>query len=134
AVHDAFERHVAVVHDDVNGRNSLDRVTRKSWVAIDRPGHPHAEIIVVKRSRQHLQIVSHAGDAWDALHDPLQVLLLEWLTNLAHKFQIPFIDLHRYVVPDGVAGVHPNLVDRFGRDIGIGQSGGGSGRGAGHSG
>src|SRR5207237_4624871 len=34
-IHHAFERHLPIVHDDVNRRNGLNGVTRKNRIAID---------------------------------------------------------------------------------------------------
>jgi hypothetical protein len=65
-------------------RYGLNAVARKRRIPIDCPSDKQPKVVVIKRQRQDLYLVGHAGHTGDALHESLQVLLLERLADLAY--------------------------------------------------
>src|SRR6516165_2937069 len=59
SVHDSFQRHVAVVHDNVNRRQRLESQGRKRWVAVNRASNLHAEPVIHIGKRQQLKLVAY---------------------------------------------------------------------------
>src|SRR5437867_341954 len=48
-VDDAFKRNMPVLHDDMDRRNGLDRVARKSGVAVNGAGDAEPQAVIERR-------------------------------------------------------------------------------------
>ena len=64
-----LERDVAVLHDDMNRRNSLYGVPLQGGRAVDCPVGRQTDSIIMRRRRQNFDVIHNGFDPFDPLHD-----------------------------------------------------------------
>src|SRR5580658_10368156 len=67
SAHHSFERHVSVVHDDVNRRDRPGRIDLQAGEPVNSPVFRETGLIVKRCSRQNLNLVVDRLNAFDAL-------------------------------------------------------------------
>jgi hypothetical protein len=64
---------MTVFHDDVDRRDGAPGIARQHAISEDGPRYREPGLVVHRRQRQNLNIVGHAFDTLDALHNALGV-------------------------------------------------------------
>src|SRR5438874_4196659 len=116
-VHHADQRHVPVLHNDVNGRERLIAVVDEVGVAIDGPSDSNAQLVVIVRRRQHFKVILEFRHALDVGQKTADVALLEGLAHLAADDKLVAVSLQLDVVKNRIERVRHNFFTRLLRDL-----------------
>src|SRR5439155_24138080 len=106
----AHQPDVAVLHDDVNGRQRLVAVAEENRIAVNRPRHAHSDLVVKVRRGEDFEVVFKPRHAPHVSKDVAEVALLERLSDLARDHQRVAIGAKLDIVEDRIARVHHDLV------------------------
>src|SRR5579883_2867957 len=114
--HDADQRDMPVIHDDVDRRNGLQRVAVQARLAVNGAVDGDADLVIHRGERQHLDLVHHAGDALNPLHCGPGIGLYNRIRHLAHKRDHPSVHAVLEIIEDVVIGQHQQFMTHFAAD------------------
>jgi hypothetical protein len=117
-VHDAFEAHVAIFDDDVDGRLRSETIAEESIVGKDGPENGAADAVVIGRKRKDLDVVGDARDGFELLHRVFGVGLQCGIRDGALEDDAIAVNAIFEIVEDGVARQHAKDMADFTSEVG----------------
>src|ERR1019366_7711223 len=112
----SLERHLAVIHDDVNRRNGLHGITVEARLAENGAILGDADSIVHRREWQDLDLIIDARYAFDALHHVFSIVLERRPRHLTIQPDGAAVHAVNQIIEYSVVRQHNQLVTHFTSD------------------
>src|SRR5260370_6380536 len=112
-IHDAHQSDIAVLHDNVDGRNGGLSVTKEHGIVIDGTIDSDAKLVVHRRNRKNFDVVNDRGDAFNAFYGGFRIGLQRRTHDLAEQRYFVSIDLEGEIVKNGIVRKQNQLMAYF---------------------
>ncbi len=106
----AFERHVSISHDDVDGRKRGHSIAGQYGVAINCAIDGSAQLIVHRRDGENFNLIVDRGHALDTFYRVFSIAFQRRAHDLAEQCHFVTLDLKEEIIEYGIVGKQEQLV------------------------